>query len=68
MSVLDPKRKNELSKNFAPAYTNSNLLKSEAVVDEVIAKLCEWMDKHVESQEPMGLVRKVSAPNICSFN
>ncbi|KAK6218188.1 hypothetical protein LQW54_002941 [Pestalotiopsis sp. IQ-011] len=55
MSVLDPKRKNELSKNFAPAYTNSNLLKSEAVVDEVIAKLCEWMDKHVESQEPMGL-------------
>lgn len=56
MSVLDPKKKNELSKNFAPAYSNSNLLQSESIMDEVIGKLCEWIDKHVESQEPMALV------------
>ncbi|ETS77916.1 hypothetical protein PFICI_09978 [Pestalotiopsis fici W106-1] len=55
MSVLDPKKKNELSKNFAPAYSNSNLLQSEAIMDEVIARLCEWIDKHVKSEEPMDL-------------
>ncbi|KAI1848539.1 hypothetical protein JX265_013787 [Neoarthrinium moseri] len=55
MAELDPKKKNQMSKNFASAYTLSNVLKSEAAADEVIDKLCEWMDQYAERKEPMPL-------------
>ncbi|KAK9773521.1 putative Cytochrome P450 [Seiridium cardinale] len=55
MAELDPKKKVERSRNFAPAYTLSNLLKAEANIDEVIARLCGWMDHYADQGKPMDL-------------
>jgi hypothetical protein len=57
MAELDPKKKIERSKNFASAYAMGNLLKSEGPVDEVITKLCDWMNQYADSKKPMDLVR-----------
>lgn len=60
MSVVDPKRKVELSKQFASGYTLTNALKSEEAMDGLVAGLLGWMDKFAVSQEPMELDRFVT--------
>lgn len=57
-SELIPKRTVERKKTFASAYKLDNLLRSEANIDEVIVKLCDWMDKHADEKKPMDLVSK----------
>lgn len=57
MGELDPKKKNERSRNFGSAYAMANLLKSEGPVDDVIGKLCDWMNQHADEKKPMDLVR-----------
>ncbi|KAH6659961.1 cytochrome P450 [Truncatella angustata] len=52
---LDPKKKIERSRNFAPAYALSSILKSEAAIDDVIAKLCDWMNEYADEKKPMDL-------------
>jgi hypothetical protein len=37
----------------------ANLLKSEGPLDNVILKLCEWMDLHADEKKPMDLVRSL---------
>lgn len=60
MSIVDPKRKVELSKQFASGYTLTNALKSEEAMDGLVARLLEWMDRSAASQEPMELDRYVT--------
>lgn len=55
MGELDPKKKNERSRNFGSAYAMANLLKSEGPVDDVIGKLCDWMNQHADEKKPMDL-------------
>lgn len=45
----------ERSKLFAPGFTLSHLLRSEAHYDRNISYLFDWMDKYAESHEPMHL-------------
>lgn len=60
MSIVDPKRKVELSKQFASGYTLTNALKSEEAMDGLVVRLLEWMDGFAASQEPMELDRYVT--------
>ncbi|KAG6356381.1 hypothetical protein INS49_015769 [Diaporthe citri] len=60
MSIVDPKRKVELSKQFASGYTLTNALKSEEAMDGLVVRLLEWMDTFAASQEPMELDRYVT--------
>ncbi|KAK7710787.1 hypothetical protein SLS64_005692 [Diaporthe eres] len=60
MSIVDPKRKVELSKQFASGYTLTNALKSEEAMDGLVAGLLGWMDRSAASQEPMELDRHVT--------
>lgn len=54
-SITDPKKKVEHSKNFLPAYTLSNILQSEANIDNVWITFLDWMDKFAQSGKPMDL-------------
>lgn len=55
MSIVDPKRKVELSKQFASGYTLTNALKSEEAQDGLVVQLLEWIDKFAASGGPMEL-------------
>ncbi|KAK3986012.1 benzoate 4-monooxygenase cytochrome P450 [Cladorrhinum sp. PSN332] len=55
MSATDPAVKNELSRHLAPAYTLSNLLRSEASIGQTIDLLFGWFDKFAASGEPIDL-------------
>lgn len=60
MSTVDPKRKVELSKQFASGYTLTSALRSEESMDGLVAGLLGWMDKFAASGEPMELDRYVT--------
>lgn len=55
MSSRDPKKKAELSRNLAPAFSLSNVIKSEDAVTHTIEMLLDWMDKYADEQKPMDL-------------
>lgn len=55
MSTTNPKRKVELSKQFASGYTMSNAIKAEESIDGLVSQLLDWMDKYAESGKPMEL-------------
>ncbi|KAH8203538.1 hypothetical protein TruAng_002286 [Truncatella angustata] len=57
MSILEPKEKIELSKQFSSAYAMSNVIKSEEYVSTLIEALTKWMDKYAASHEPMDLAK-----------
>lgn len=60
MSTTDPKRKVELSKQFASGYTMTNAVKAEDSIDGLISQLLGWMDKYAAAGEPMDLDRFVT--------
>lgn len=60
MSTTDPKRKVELSKQFASGYTLSNALQAEESINGVMVQLLGWMDKFAMSNKPMALDRYVT--------
>ncbi|KAL4907067.1 hypothetical protein BDW74DRAFT_190058 [Aspergillus multicolor] len=51
MSTTDPKRRVELAKNVAAAYTLSNVIKSEPYIDAVIQIMLNRFDQFAEKQE-----------------
>lgn len=55
MSITDPKRKVELSKQFASGYTLTNALKSEEAINGLVEKLLGWMDSYAASGKAMDL-------------
>lgn len=55
MSATDPAVKNELSRHLAPAYTLSNLLRSEATVGQTLDLLFNWLDKFAAEGKPIDL-------------
>ncbi|KAK4227121.1 benzoate 4-monooxygenase cytochrome P450 [Podospora fimiseda] len=55
MGVTDPAVKNELSRHIAPAYTLSNLLRSEEAIGLTADLLFTWFDKFAASKEPVDL-------------
>lgn len=55
MSATEPAVKNELSRRLAPAYTLSNILRSEGNITNVISLLFDWLDKFSASGEPVEL-------------
>jgi cytochrome P450 len=55
MATLDPKKKVERSKNLAPGYSLSNVIKSEDAVSRTIEMLLDWMDKYAVDQKAMEL-------------
>jgi hypothetical protein len=55
MSITDPKKKVERSKNLAPGYTVNSILQSEDAIDQNIQLLRGWLDKYASSGEPMHL-------------
>ncbi|KAG8160704.1 hypothetical protein KVR01_008968 [Diaporthe batatas] len=57
MTVLDPKRKFEHSRNFAPGYSLSNMLHSEDWIDKTIGLLMDWLDSYADTGRPMHLDR-----------
>jgi cytochrome P450 len=57
MSALDPRKKAERSRNLAPGYMLSNLLKSEDAISRTIEMLLDWMDEYAEKHESMHLDR-----------
>lgn len=57
MSITDPKRKVELSKQFASGYTLSNALKAEAAIDGLVGQLLDHMDAFALSGKPADLDR-----------
>ncbi|EFY94948.2 cytochrome P450 [Metarhizium robertsii] len=54
-STLDPKEKMERSRMFAPGFTLSYLLRSEAHFDVNMTHLFDWMDKYAKTHEPTHL-------------
>lgn len=56
-SMVDPREAKEAKKYVLPGYLQRNVLQSEPAMDESIMKLLAWMDKYVDSQEPMDLDR-----------
>lgn len=59
-AATDPKIKNELSKHVAPAYTLSNVLRSEEAIDNTIALLLRWLDDFAKKEVPVRLDEFVS--------
>ncbi|KAK3310492.1 cytochrome P450 [Chaetomium strumarium] len=57
MSALDPRKKAERSRNLAPGYRLSNVIKSEDAISRTIEMLLDWMDAYAEKHEPMQLDR-----------
>lgn len=57
MSITDPKRKVELSKQFASGYTLTNALKAEQAIDGLISQLLDHMDAFARSGKPANLDR-----------
>ncbi|KAI1871529.1 uncharacterized protein JN550_004523 [Neoarthrinium moseri] len=55
MSTTDPKKKIERSKNLAPGYNISNLLQSEAAIDDNIHFFRSWLDKFSANGQPINL-------------
>ncbi|KAH8898076.1 cytochrome P450 [Thozetella sp. PMI_491] len=55
MATVDPKKKIERSKSFTPAYSLTNVLQQEDVVDEAIEMLLRWLDKYAEGHNAMDL-------------
>lgn len=53
--MVDPREAKEAKKYVLPGYLQRNVLQSEPAMDESIMKLLAWMDKYVDSQEPMDL-------------
>lgn len=60
MSTTDPKRKVELSKQFASGYTLSNAIQAEESVNSVIVQLLDRLDMFAGSGRPMDLDRYVT--------
>lgn len=60
MSITDPKRKVELSKQFASGYTLTNAIKAEDSIDGLVSQLLDWMDKYAATGKPMELDRFVT--------
>lgn len=63
--MVDPREAKEAKKYVLPGYLQRNVLQSEPAMDESIMKLLAWMDKYVDSQEPMdlGMSTSPSAPS-----
>lgn len=55
MSTTDPKRKVELSKQFASGYTLSNAIQAEESINSVIVQLLDRLDLFAGSGQPMDL-------------
>ena len=55
MSEIDPRRKNEMKKIFAPGYLSSNVLRSEASLDECLDSLQTHLARHAENNKPIHL-------------
>ncbi|KAL2150091.1 hypothetical protein VTH82DRAFT_7767 [Thermothelomyces myriococcoides] len=55
MSIRDPKKKTEKSRNMAPGFALSSVIKSEDAVSRTIEMLLDWMDKYAEKGEPMHI-------------
>lgn len=60
MSITNPKRKVELSKQFASGYTMSNAVQAEESIDGLVSQLLDWMDRYAASGKPMDLDRFVT--------
>lgn len=60
MSTVDPKRKVELSRQFASGYTLTSALRSEEAMDGLVARLLGRMDGSAASGAPMELDRHVT--------
>lgn len=57
MSILEPKAKVEFSKQLAPAYAMTNVIKSEDQITRYAEHLLGWMDKYAATHEPMNLAQ-----------
>lgn len=55
MSTRNAKQKIQRSKNFAQGYTMTNLLKSEVHIDDTVALLLDWMDRHASERQAMDI-------------
>ncbi|KAL4733347.1 cytochrome P450 [Aspergillus similis] len=53
MSTTDPKRRVELAKNVASAYTLSNVIKSEMYMTEVVSLMLDRFDQFSDQQQPV---------------
>ncbi|RDW58561.1 cytochrome P450 [Aspergillus mulundensis] len=51
MSTTDPKRRVELAKNVASAYTLSNVMKSETYINAMVELMLDRFDQFSETQE-----------------
>ena len=60
MSTTDPRQKNEKSKYVAGAYTVSNILRSEAHIDQTFKSFLGWLDTYSRTREPMDLSKFIS--------
>lgn len=57
MSTTDPKRKVELSKQFASGYTLTNALQAEHAIDGLVSQLLNHMDAYALSGRPANIDR-----------
>ncbi|KAL4981317.1 cytochrome P450 [Aspergillus falconensis] len=55
MSTVDPRRRVELAKNVASAYTLSNVIKSERYMNAMVSLLLDRFDQFSDSQQPVEL-------------
>lgn len=49
------KQKIEQSRRLASGYVLSNVIKSEAAIDDTVSMFLEWLDAYASSQHPMDL-------------
>lgn len=59
-STLEPKAKIERSKQFAAAYTLTNLLQSESEIDVHVLDFKEWLDRFAESRTSVDLSKSIT--------
>ncbi|KAF3018818.1 hypothetical protein E8E14_004443 [Neopestalotiopsis sp. 37M] len=60
MSITDPKRKVELSKQFASGYTLSNALKAEESIDRRVSLFLDRLNEYATSGTPMDLASHIT--------
>lgn len=55
MCTTDPKKKMARSKYIQPAYSASNILKSEEYIDQTFSSFLDWLDIFARDKKPMNL-------------
>ncbi|KAL5001073.1 cytochrome P450 [Aspergillus recurvatus] len=53
MSTTDPKRRVELARNVASAYTLSNVISSESYMNDMVSLMLEKFDQFSDNQQPV---------------